>query len=206
MNTTDTTEEKIKQAAQKVFLKKGLAGARMQEIADEAGINKAMLHYYFRSKDKLFREIFESSIKILMGEIGSIIKSDLVLFDKIKKIIDVYIDLLLDNPSLPIFILSEINQNPEFMERMITSNLLEGFRKVFNEVEGEIARGNIHPIDPIQLWINVISMVIFPFAARPLLQRVVENGMRADFDDIVRHRKEAIYEFTVRALKKQTTR
>ncbi len=202
MKKSISTEEKIKVAAQNVFTKKGLAGARMQEIADEAGINKAMLHYYFRSKEKLFREVFETAIKTLMGEVGTIIKGDIPLFQKIKEIINTYIDLLSANPSLPIFVLSEIQQNPSYLENLISQNLNEGIGKVFLQVKEEIKLGNIHPIDPVQLWINVLSMIVFPFAARPLLQRVVANTMKSDFDKIMTERKAEVYEFIIRALKR----
>ena len=201
MKKEDTAEEKIKAAAQKIFIQKGLAGARMQEIADEAGINKAMLHYYFRSKDKLFREIFESSIKTLMGEVGLIIASERPLLEKIQKLIDTYIDLLLENPSLPIFILSEINQNPDFMEKLINNNIIHGLGTMLQQVEEEVKQGQIYPIKPIQLWINILSMIVFPFAARPMLQRVIENSLDGNFEQLIRERKKEVYEFIVRAIK-----
>src|SRR2546425_901472 len=81
----ETTENKILQAAKKVFITKGLDGARMQDIADEAGINKALLHYYFRSKDKLFEVIFMEAATSLFPKIVSILDEDISLFDKLRK-------------------------------------------------------------------------------------------------------------------------
>jgi len=86
-----TTEEKIVEAARTIFIKKGLSGARMQEIADEAGINKAMLHYYFRSKDMLFEMIFRQSAQKLFAKLNIIFDSDMSLFEKIEKFVGDYI-------------------------------------------------------------------------------------------------------------------
>src|SRR5215203_3039208 len=107
MAKTDTTEQKIITAAKKVFLAKGLAGARMQDIADEAGINKAMLHYYFRSKDKLFEQIFTEVAGAFLPKVIDIIESDKPIFKKIETFCDGYITHVMKTPYMPIFILNE---------------------------------------------------------------------------------------------------
>src|SRR3954454_20198668 len=112
MQKDQSTEERILAAAQKVFLAKGMDGARMQDIADEAGINKALLHYYFRSKDKLFEQIFLDVASALLPRIFAILESDRGLFEKIENFCDEYISQLIETPYVPIFILNEINRQP----------------------------------------------------------------------------------------------
>src|SRR5690349_8196144 len=104
------TQQKILEAAKKVFHQKGLAGARMQDIADEAGINKALLHYYFRNKDMLFEMIFKDAAANLFPKVASIISEDLPLFEKIRKFTKEYLEVVIQNPYLPLFVLNEINK------------------------------------------------------------------------------------------------
>src|SRR5271169_392301 len=111
--TDQPTKEKILAAAKKVFMTKGMAGARMQDIADEAGINKALLHYYFRSKDKLFEMIYLEEAKKFFPKISMIFQSELPLFEKIKQFADEYISEILENPYLPWFVFNEINRDPD---------------------------------------------------------------------------------------------
>ena len=108
-----TTEGKLLAAAKKVFTTKGMAGARMQDIADEAGINKAMLHYYFRDKDKLFEVIFLQEAEKFFPKINTIFESDLPLFEKIEQFVNEYIDEMVENPYLPWFILNELNRDAD---------------------------------------------------------------------------------------------
>src|ERR1700759_4757996 len=115
-----STEEKILSAAKKVFLTKGMDGARMQDIADEAGINKALLHYYFRSKDKLFEQIFLDVAGALLPRIFAILESDRGLFEKIESFCDEYISQLIETPYVPIFILNEIHRQPQtFLKKVL---------------------------------------------------------------------------------------
>ncbi|NTW33144.1 MAG: TetR/AcrR family transcriptional regulator, partial [Bacteroidetes bacterium] len=104
------TEKLILKAAKKVFIDKGFDGARMQEIADLAGINKALLHYYFRSKEKMFDAVFEDVFMQFLPEVTEVMNSEITLFDKIKTFVDVYITALLKNPHIPIFVLHELSR------------------------------------------------------------------------------------------------
>lgn len=116
----DSTEEKILEAAKTVFLAKGMDGARMQEIADEAGINKALLHYYFRSKERLFEAIFSHIVKFAFPEITRIIASEEPVVVKIERVIDAYLGLLLKHPFIPGFIMKELSRDPSGLFKMIT--------------------------------------------------------------------------------------
>src|SRR5471030_2942450 len=107
VDATNNTENQIFEAALKVFQKKGLAGARMQEIADEAGINKSMLHYYYRNKEQLFAQIFLQSFKRFIGGIFPLLNEKNTWEEKIPKIIDHYALVMQNNPDLAMFVINE---------------------------------------------------------------------------------------------------
>ena len=108
-----TAEQRILVSAREIFHKRGFEGARMQEIADKAGINKALLHYYFRSKEKLFDAVFDEALKALLPKVKELLNAELPLFDKIKYFTENYITLLMKNMYLPVFVINEMYQNPE---------------------------------------------------------------------------------------------
>lgn len=114
-----TTEQKILDVATEVFQQKGYAGARMQDIADKAEINRAMLHYYYRNKEKLFEGIFQNAFQKLIPSVNDVLDADLPLFDKIRQLVDRYLTLLSQNRNLPLFVLHELQQNPQkFVEQV----------------------------------------------------------------------------------------
>ncbi|MFH1319228.1 MAG: TetR/AcrR family transcriptional regulator [Bacteroidota bacterium] len=194
----------ILEAAKKVFLKKGNAGARMQEIADEAGINKALLHYYYRSKEKLFRAVFRVVFSKLMPKIAEVISSDLPLFEKIEIFTEKYIDVLSRNPLIPMFILQELDKNPEGLISLILDLIKDiGLKPeiFFKQVEYEIKMGNIRHIEPRQLIINMFSMCIFPFLGRPLLQRIIFDNDSKHYDRFLNDRKKEVSKFIINSIK-----
>jgi TetR/AcrR family transcriptional regulator len=165
------TEQKILEAANEVFHSKGFDGARMQEIAQHAGINKGLLHYYFKTKDALFDAIFGIALNQIVSRITMILEQEASLEEKIDRIVDQYIDLLSKNPTLPRFVLNELNKNPDkFVSRHLDQHVRSAFEKFADSVAGEVARGAVRPIDARQLFTDLISMVIFPFIGRPMLQ------------------------------------
>ena len=196
-----STEERILDAAKKVFISKGMSGARMQDIADEAGINKALLHYYFRSKEKLFETIFKEIMQQVLPVMSAIIESDKPLFEKIKLFCNEYIENIKKAPFIPIFILSEVNKQPEAFVKKMWGNRKPPVQLFFQQVEKEIKQGIIKPIHPAQLMMNLISMCIFPFAARPMFQLV--GGINPKlFDELIEQRKKHIPEFIIASIKK----
>jgi TetR/AcrR family transcriptional regulator len=196
-----TTEEKILAAAKKVFVVKGLAGARMQDIADNAGINKALLHYYFRSKEKLFEVIFKEAAIRLFPRINAVLSSDLPLFDKIRQFANDYIEIMIENPYLPLFVLNEINKQPlAFSKKMFGTNR-PPVHKLAGQIEKEIIAGLIKPISPIHLIINMLSMCIFPFLGKPMIQLVM-NIDEIQFKNMMEQRKKMIGDFIIAAIKK----
>ncbi len=197
-----TTEEKILEAARKVFIERGLDGARMQEIADKAGINKALLHYYFRSKEKLFEVIFKETAGNLFPKFEMILNSDKPLFHKIDEIVSNYIDLIIKNPYLPLFVLSEMNKS----RNLQLANFFEMQRNKFVEkfvknIEREIKRGVIKKISPAHLIINIFSLCAFPFIAKPVI------GILLEIDDLqfkymMEQRKKIVTDFIIASIKK----
>ncbi|MFI5186612.1 MAG: TetR/AcrR family transcriptional regulator [Chitinophagales bacterium] len=197
----ENTEERILEAAKKVFLKRGMAGARMQDIADEAGINKAMLHYYFRSKEKLFEKIFAELSQYFFPRLVMIFESHETLFKKIEMFVAEYIDQMSQTPYLPIFILNEVNRQPEaFLKRMM-GNRRPPVNKFFSSVELEIKKGTIKPVNPAQLLLNILSLCIFPFVARPMFQ-IVANIDKDLFNKILEQRKKEVPKFIIDAIRK----
>jgi TetR/AcrR family transcriptional regulator len=197
-----TTEEKILTAAKLVFVRKGMAGARMQDIADEAGINKALLHYYFRSKEKLFEVIFMEAANKLFPKINEVFNSDQPLFEKIGSFCEQYINVVMENPYLPLFVLNEINRDPEyFLEKVWAGNAKPKPAKFLEQIEREVKKGTIKRVSPLHLLINLISMTIFPFVAKPMLQKNLGLD-ELQFRAVMEQRKKEIPKFIIDSIKK----
>jgi AcrR family transcriptional regulator len=161
-----STEEKIKAAASLVFTKKGYAATRTRDIAEEAGMNLALLNYYFRSKEKLFEIVMLEKMTKFFGVVWQVLESkDMTLEVKTASIVANYIDLLNENPDLPLFILSEIRMNPaQFASRLPLSKVIESdFVKQIKK-----KRPDLHPI---QFLMNLLGLVVFPFVMKPVLEQ-----------------------------------
>ena len=196
-----TTEEKIFDAAFKVFQLKGFKGARMQEIADEAGINKAMLHYCFKNKELLFEAVFMNAFGKLAPQINEIFKSQDSIFEKIKKFTDSYISFVMDYPFLPQFIIQEMNNNPEFVTKFLKKENRPDPTKLIHQIENEIKLGILKPINPKQLLIDIFSMTVFPFAAQALLKGMIQVS-NEELMQLMEERKKYIYEQIITSIKK----
>ena len=197
-----TTEEKIFEAAFRVFQLKGFKGARMQEIADEAGINKAMLHYCFKNKELLFEAVFMNAFGKLAPQINEIFKSQDSIFEKIKKFTDSYISFVMDYPFLPQFIIQEMNNNPEFVTKFLKKENRPDPTKLIHQIENEIKLGILKPINPKQLLIDIFSMTVFPFAAQALLKGMIQVS-NEEFMQINEERKKYNYEKIINSKKKK---
>lgn len=199
-------EEKILAAARKVFIEKGFDGTRMQEIADEAGINKSLLHYYYRSKDKLFEFVFTSAFKGLFPIIAEMFMSNESLFDKIRSFTSKYMTLLQENPHIPMFVLHELSRNPQRLIQMVDglarikeNNVVERMSAL---VKSEVDKGTINPIDVRQLMVNVVSLSIFPFIAKPILTNIFLGNDSDAFNSFIEQRKVEVAEFIINSIKK----
>jgi len=199
-NIQSDTETKILDAAKKIFIEKGLEGARMQEIADEAKINKSLLHYYFRSKERLFSAVFQFAMSRFIPKIERIFELKIAISAKIELIVDQYITLLLKNQFIPIFILHEINRHPDRLVDLITSTGIKP-KMIVAQIDREIRKGNLKSISAQNLILNVISLCVFPFVARPLVQRLFFDNSRKAFNDLMVSRKKEVSEFIIHAIK-----
>ena len=169
-----STEERIKAAARKVFHQKGFAGTRTRDIAEEAGINHAMLNYYFRSKEKLFGIVMMETMAQFFKGVNLMLNDESTSLDeKIDLIVSNYVDLLLKEPELPTFILNEVRPNPQaFVEQNPIKEALT--HSVLTRQYAEaVARGEITEPNLIQAILNVIGLVIFPFIAKPILTSII---------------------------------
>ncbi len=195
------TEEKIFNAARIVFQRKGFSGARMQEIADEAGINKAMLHYCFKSKELLFKAVFSNAFGQLAPQINEIFNSQDSIFDKIIKFTHSYISFVMLNPYLPQFIIQEMNNNPEFVMSFMKNENRPNPAVLISQIETEIAEGVIKPINPKQLLMDIFSMTVFPFAAKVMMKGMIQIS-DSEFNEMMEVRKTSIAEQIINSIKK----
>ncbi|GET19755.1 TetR/AcrR family transcriptional regulator [Prolixibacter denitrificans] len=200
--TSESTEKKILNAARDVFIRKGMDGARMQEIADEAGINKSLLHYYFRSKQKLFEAIFRDAFGLLIPELMKIFKEEGPLLNKIDRVVDRYITVIGDNPFLPQFLIGEINREPDKFVKILQSSGIDP-EFLQRKIDEEVEAGNINPIRAADLIPNMIGMVIMPFAGRPLFQTIFFKSNNEEYDAYLDERRRTISAFIKQALVKK---
>jgi len=206
MNQLDkSTEEKIFDAAQAIFVEKGLDGARMQEIADKAEINKSLLHYYYRSKEKLFTEVFKMVINKFLPNTVEIFQSENSIFEKIEIFTSEYISLLQKNPFIPIFVLNELNKKPQNLTETF-SHLFQNLKqnqinKFMQQIENEVNQGIIKPIEPLGLIINIMSLCVFPFIAKPIFLTLFFNDNKSDYQNFIENRKNTVAEFIINSIK-----
>lgn len=189
------TEKRIFEAAQFVFLQKGLADTTMQDIADKAGISRTSLHYYFRNKDKLFESILSQAMDNMMPKINQTINKDIPLVEKIIEFAYNYIDLLHDNDQLPGFMASEIRRNPDkVIGFVLKKSATINFDVVERQIEKEIKAGNVRPFQLSQLIVTVAGLCIFPFICKPVLENVLQQSEGCCFDLFIAERKKVIAE------------
>jgi len=198
-NTKRTTEQLILEAARTVFIRKGLEGARMQEIANEAGINKALLHYYFRSKEKLFSHIFEKALAGMFDVINESIHKEGDVFAFIEIFVDHYLSVLKENPFIPNFIFNEININPGRIHQFSDKVRLNfpGYKQM---VEKNIKQNKIIAISPEHLLIDMLGMCVFPVLGRPIIEKVFFEDHPAGAENFLYERKQHIISFLKKAL------
>lgn len=195
-----STESNILEAAKRVFQNKGMDGARMQEIANEAKINKAMLHYYFRSKQLLFEAVFKKAFSLLSPQLNTILNDDSSIEDKIKNFTYNYISFIIKHPYLPNFIIQELNRNPDFILKIQKVNGFPNIEKFKNQVKNDIEKGLIIPIEAEQLFINIMALNIFPFVAKPLVKAII-NKSEKEMNILIEARKTEVSNFIINAIK-----
>ncbi len=173
----------------------------MQEIADAAGINKSLLHYYYRSKDKLFLAVFRFAVLQFLPGIQEMITSDIHFEEKIRRFVNSYIDILLENPFVPMFIIQEIQRDPD---RLFNAFVDAGIKpdEILRQFNESIQNDVIRDIDPKDLIVNLLSLCIFPVAAKPVMQRLLTDNNPDAYREFIEKRKKTVPEFILNAIKK----
>ena len=164
------TELRILEAAQAEFLEQGFDGARTVSIAERAGVTHAMLHYYYRSKEQLFQKILDGKVDTLVSSaVTAFMAQDKPFLQRVEEGISAHFDFLMANPQIPLFIVREIGKRDLGIERKIHEIGLQFFLKIKEEVQDLVNKGEIRPIDPLMLLIDIISQNVFPFMVVPVI-------------------------------------
>ena len=202
MSLNNETELAIIGAARKVFISKGYSGTTMEKIAEVAKVNKSSLHYYYRSKDRLFEIVLTEAIGIIQEKLILIIKSEDNFEVSIKELIDVYVETLINHPFLPNFIINEISNNTEKVVKMLFGGKLLTFTALRKMViiRNKLLEGNKEFINPFDLILNVISLNVFPFLIRPLITTHFKMDDE-QFNNFMNNRKSSLISFILKALK-----
>jgi len=200
LNKDVNTEKKILESARNIFHVKGFAGARMQEIADEAKINKAMLNYYFRSKEKLFEAVFFDAAKDFFPKVFQMVTMEAPLFEKIEKFVYGYLTFLQNNRCIPGFILNELAQNPQRLKDFFTEHHIKPPEKFLFEIKEAVERKEIIQIEPAMLILNILSLCIFPIVAKPIIETVF-NLSEEQYNQMIESRKKSVAQFIINAIK-----
>jgi len=207
-NADRDTEQRILDAAHAVFLRRGTAGARMQEIADEARVNKALLHYYFRSKSRLAEAVFQRVAVRLFPPVIAVLGSDADIEEKVRRVIALELEVLSRSPFAPAYVLSELNQHPDRVRQFIKAmtgievdGVVPGIRqKLDRQLKARSRAGTMRPIPVDQFVINLLALCLFPFAARPMMAVALQLDDRG-FQRFIEQRKTELPTFFLNALR-----
>ena len=178
-NTQTNSEERILQAAEELFLTKGYDGTKTTQIAEKAGVTHAMLHYYFRTKDKLFERIVNEKMEFVLTMVALPLANGANSFkERIQQCVETHFDFLVNNPTMPRFILNEVITNQERCEMMLQKiKPLIGVMaaNLQNEANRAAEQGEIEPIDVKMLMLDILSLNVMTFVAFPVFDNIFPN-------------------------------
>ena len=201
------TEQTILDAAEKLFLDKGYSGARTIEIAKEAGVNHAMLHYYFRTKENLFNKIFEQKAEMLIGSLIHAFETNLPFEERIQLGIERHFEFLRENPNLPLFILRQIvtdeARKKSFLKKILPFGIKMS-KRISTTLEEEIKQKNIQPVSAIDLLVNIASLNVFSFVAAQAFFDSDDENTRKELDIFLENRKKNNVEIILNSFKNQS--
>ena len=161
-------EHKIIEAAKATFLKKGYKDTNMADIAAEVGLTRPAMHYYFRTKERLFQAVFGDILMSFIPQIKESLSADIPLELKISQIVEAYMSVLEDSPTLPVFIVQEINRDIDnIISIALDNNLVELGQSVVNVLNREMEEGRIRKMPLIELGYTFYGLMMVPFLARP---------------------------------------
>ncbi|MDD2387086.1 MAG: TetR/AcrR family transcriptional regulator [Bacteroidales bacterium] len=195
-------EQKIIEAAADIFETKGFEGARMQQIADKAGINKALLHYYFRSKDLLFEKVFLKLAGKIFLKFIETFNIEGSIFDKIEMFLQIHQDLLYKNRKFPIFFFNEITRNPDLMRKlMLNLEISKKFQEITKQFDQEKKDGIIRQdVEVSHLIVNIISLSVFPYIGSPAIKEIMKE-FDLNYEQFLDERRTMIAQFVINSIK-----
>lgn len=187
-----TTQEKIVNAAKTIFFLKGYDATRTRDIAAEAGVNLAMLNYYFKSKENLFDVVMTQTLISFMSNILPILNNPDTSFEtKIKLVVEAYLNKFSEEPELPYFVISQLNKNPDaFAKKVKSNNKIEKSIFIAQFAEG-VKQGKYLPVNFIHLIMNLGGLLVFPFVIKPSIQKIGKLS-HAQFGNLIEERKQLI--------------
>ncbi|MDR2564094.1 MAG: TetR/AcrR family transcriptional regulator [Prevotellaceae bacterium] len=199
-NNYTEVQSKIAKTARELFVKKGFKATTVRDIATESGVNVAMVNYYFNSKSELFDSIFEEAFNMMSEKIFYLMDSELPFFELIRQWIYSYYDMLMEYPDLPLFVMNELSTNPNTLDKCFHSNPYLLYLKISKRIKKEVTRGTIRPVNVPDLLLNIISLSIFPFAARPMAGKLL-NLSDEQYMEMIDHHREYVVNFVIKAIK-----
>lgn len=192
-------EARLLEAATSEFHEKGFHGARMQEIARRAGLNQSLLHYYYRTKGRLFEAVFQAATGQVMVPVLEILGGDYPLREKVERFTHTYIDLILAHPHVPGFVMEELRRNPGRLRHFVGERSAGLYTRLERQIVAAVDAGDIRPIEPEQFLVHLLALCVFPFVARPMVQTL--TGMDdARYREFLLHRKQTVVRFFFDAL------
>ncbi|MEA3244917.1 MAG: TetR/AcrR family transcriptional regulator [Gemmatimonadota bacterium] len=195
------TRDRILAAAHTVFLRSGTAKARTQTIADEAGVNKALLHYYFGTKEALAREVFAEAQRTLFPRLFAILGDpERTIEQKVRDVVDFEIDFLAERPYLPGFIAAEMHTHPERMAALMTRMGAPPLDALQRQLDAAQAAGRIRATDARQFVVSLLASIVFPFVMRPALEKFV-LGRGTTFRQFIAERRRTLADLFLAGLR-----
>lgn len=187
------TEQLIKETAKRIFLTEGKMFATTQHIANAAGVNRTLLHYYFRSREVLFNMVFKEALTNLRERLHEVLGSELIFREKIENLVTVFYEELTVYPYIETFVALHLNQQPEKYEAFFTKlpGGKERIRNFLKEIQQEMEKGTIVEMKPINFFINLFGLMAYPFVARPLYLKMFDLTDSA-FNKLITERKKGI--------------
>lgn len=193
------TKEKLLETAHSLFEEKGFDGVTMRDISEGSGVNKGLLHYYFKSKQAIFIGVFKIVSKLIYVNLADILKREDIDFDgKIDLMVDSYFNMLTKHPRMPLFVLSELGKHPDFAEGSQLGSTLGEAVTLIDECIAETKPSE--PGEGFHFLISMVSLCVFPFMAAP-----ITNAIRPDIystqDQFVEARKVYVKQFLIKLYK-----
>lgn len=200
-NSTSDVSDRILNVARDLFIKNGYAETSVRDIATASGTNVAHVNYYFESKYKLFEIIFDEAFDILINRVFSTLNSDMPFFEMVESWISAYYEVLPEYPQIPVFILHEVNQNPDaLIERVVKRNPQAIFTRLSQRLGEEVKKGTIKDVPVIDFGLNVLSLCVFPFMFKVLAIKVAGKS-EVEYNEVLAEHKKYVVDLVFSGLK-----